>query len=40
MLITLLGIGALVGALVAWSLMRMSGLISREEEAHSTRKDN
>lgn len=40
MLITLLGIGALVSALVAWSLMRMSSLVSREEEARSMRKDN
>lgn len=39
MLITLLGIGALIGALVAWSLMRMSSLVSHEEEARLTRKD-
>lgn len=40
MLMILLGIGALISGLVAWSLLRMSSLMSREEEARLTRKDN
>lgn len=39
MLTTLLGIGALIGGLVAWSLLRMSSLVNREEEARLMRKD-
>lgn len=39
MLMMLLGIGAIVGGLTAWSLLRMSSLVSREEEARLVRKD-
>lgn len=40
MLMMLLGIGAIVGGLTAWSLLRMSSLVSHEEEeARLTRKD-